>query len=137
MNRRSPVLIILSLILTLSVAACAPKLIPDGWIEMARAEVAFSTKRAVLPIPPSTPAVKRLIIVALVNDIDFTNIRVEFENGNARSSSRSGPASRPTGIPSSSTCPANAAKSARSSSSTRMSGRPPGAPWSEIWGDPK
>ena len=81
MNRRSHGLIILSLILTLSVAGCAPKLIPDGWIEMARAEIAFSTKRAVLPIPPSTPPVKRLIIVALVNDIDFTNVHVDFENG--------------------------------------------------------
>jgi hypothetical protein len=81
MNRRSPVLIIVFLILTLSVTACAPKLIPDGWIEMARAEIAFSTTRAVLPIPPSAPPVKRLIIVALVNDIDFTHIHILLENG--------------------------------------------------------
>lgn len=81
MNRRSHAVVILTLILTFSIAACAPKLIPDGWIEMARAEIAFSTKRAVLPIPPSAPAVKRLIVVALVNDIDFTNVYVEFENG--------------------------------------------------------
>jgi hypothetical protein len=81
MNRRSPALIILSLILTLSVAACAPKLIPNGFVQLARAEIAFSTMRAVLPISPSTPPVKRLIIVALVNDIDFTYVRVEFENG--------------------------------------------------------
>jgi hypothetical protein len=81
MNRRSFALIVFSIILSLPFAACGPKLIPDGWIQMARAEIAFSTRRAVLPIPPSIPPVKRLIIVALVNDIDFTNVRVEFENG--------------------------------------------------------
>lgn len=81
MNRRSLALIVLSFILALSFAACAPKLIPDGWIEIARAEIAFSTTRAVLPVPPSTPPVKRLIVVALINDIDFTHIRVLFENG--------------------------------------------------------
>lgn len=81
MNRRSFALIALSAILGTSFAACAPKLIPDGCIQMARAEVVFSTTRAVLPIPPSTPPVKRLIIVALINDIDFTHIRVVFENG--------------------------------------------------------
>ena len=81
MNRRSFALIALSAILILAFAACAPKLIPNGCIQMARAEVVFSTTRAVLPIPPSTPPVKRLIIVALVNDIDFTHVRVVFENG--------------------------------------------------------
>jgi len=81
MNRRSFILIALSPLLILALAACAPKLIPDGWIQLAQAEVGFSTTRIVLPIPPNAPPVKRLIVVALVNDLDFTNIRVVFENG--------------------------------------------------------
>jgi hypothetical protein len=81
MIRRILALMAVSIVLALSFTVCAPKLIPDGFIQLARTEVAFSTTRAVLPIPPASPAVKRLIILALVNDIDFTNIRVEFENG--------------------------------------------------------
>ena len=81
MNRRSTAVIILSFILAASVSACAPKLIPDGFVRLAGSEIAFSTTRAVLPVPSATPAVKRLIVVALVNDIDVTSVDVEFETG--------------------------------------------------------
>lgn len=81
MIRRTLALMAVFIVLALSFTACAPKLIPPGFVQLARTEIAFSTTRAVLPIPPSTPAVKRLIVLALVNDIDFTHVRVEFENG--------------------------------------------------------
>jgi len=81
MMRRSAALIAASFVLILSLAACSPKLIPAGWIQMGRAEIGFTVRRAVVPVAPSSPPVKRLIVVALVNDIDFIHIRVEFENG--------------------------------------------------------
>ena len=81
MNRGPRALIILFSILTLTFAACAPKLVPAGCVPLGRAEIAFSTKRAVVPVPPTAPPVKRLIVLALINDIDFINVRVEFADG--------------------------------------------------------
>jgi len=81
MNRGPLALIILFSILTLMFAACAPKLVPAGFVPLGRAEIGFSTKRAVVPVPPTAPPVKRLIVLALINDIDFTHVRVEFANG--------------------------------------------------------
>ena len=78
---RSLALIILSAILGLSSPACAPKLIPDGWIHLGQAEITFATTRATVSVARDAPAVKRLIIVALVNDIDFTSVHVVFESG--------------------------------------------------------
>ncbi len=81
MNRGPVALIILVSILTLVFAACAPKLLPPGAVPLGRAEIGFSTLRAVIPAPAAAPPVRRLIVLALLNDLEFTNIRVVFENG--------------------------------------------------------
>ena len=79
MNRRSFIIILLPTLLVF--AACAPKLVPPGSVPLGRAEIGFSTFRAVIPTPATAPPVKRLIILALLNDLEFTHIRVVFENG--------------------------------------------------------
>jgi hypothetical protein len=68
-------------IFCLALTACAPKLIPAGWVNMARHEISFGASRTVVPIPPSAPAVKRLLIAARMNGVDITQVRVLFENG--------------------------------------------------------
>jgi hypothetical protein len=82
MRRRSVAFISL-VVLVLMLSGCGPRLLPAGFVLLARGEVAFSAARAVIPVPPAAPAVKRLIIVAKVNDIDFTHVRVIFANGPA------------------------------------------------------
>jgi hypothetical protein len=69
--------------LVLALPACGPRLIPAHFILLAHGEIAFRAARAVIPVPPAAPAVKRLIIVAKVNDIDFTHVRVVFADGPA------------------------------------------------------
>jgi hypothetical protein len=81
MFRRRAALIALPLSLILAFAACGPRLIPSGWVRLGRAEVVFTARRAVIPVPPAAPAVKRLIVVVLLNDVDFLDVRVEFANG--------------------------------------------------------
>ncbi len=79
MNRRFIALILLTALFGL--AACGPKLVPAGAVRLGRAEIGFTTMRAVIPVPATAPPVRRLIVLALVNDIDFTHIRVVFEDG--------------------------------------------------------
>jgi len=78
--RRFPVLAGIALV-GLGLASCAPRLAPAGWVRLAIQEVPFAVSRAVLRIPPSAPAVSRLLIAARVNSVEITQVRVFFENG--------------------------------------------------------
>jgi hypothetical protein len=78
--RRQPIIAGIALA-CLALAACAPKIIPAGWIRLAHQEIAFNASRSVIPVPPAAPAVKSLLIAARMNDIDITHVRVLFDDG--------------------------------------------------------
>jgi hypothetical protein len=65
----------------LTLAACMPKLIPPGAQFLGRRQVTFATERDTLIFPEATKPIRKLVLVARLNDIEVYGIRVSFENG--------------------------------------------------------
>jgi|GEM_PF-1727232 len=62
-------------------AACAPNLVPEGWEFLLKREVSFANSRESIELPTAFKPLKSLLIVARMNDIEITGIRITFENG--------------------------------------------------------
>ncbi len=65
----------------LALVVCAPNLVPKGWELLAKQEVSFAKTREVIEMPTAAKPVRSLLIVARMNDIEISGIKVTFENG--------------------------------------------------------
>jgi hypothetical protein len=71
-------------ILLLSLLAsvtCVPNLVPKGWELLLKREVSFANSRETIDLPTAARPLSSLLIVARMNDIEISGIRITFENG--------------------------------------------------------
>ena len=71
----------LLILIGLTLAACMPRLVPPGAQFLGRRQVAFAMERDTLIFPEATRPIRKLVLVARLNDIEIYGIRVSFENG--------------------------------------------------------
>jgi len=65
----------------LVLVTCAPKLVPKGWDFLLKREISFARSRETIELPTAAKPLRSLLIVARVNDIEISGIRITFENG--------------------------------------------------------
>jgi hypothetical protein len=65
----------------LALVTCAPNLVPKGWELLLKREVSFANSRETIELPTAAKPLRSLLIVARMNDIEISGIRITFENG--------------------------------------------------------
>jgi hypothetical protein len=65
----------------LTLAACAPRLVPPGAEFLGKRQVTFAVERDAMIFPAGTRPLRRLVLVVRMNDLEIYGIRIAFENG--------------------------------------------------------
>jgi len=65
----------------LALITCAPQLVPKGWDFLLKREISFASSRETVEMPTAAKPLRSLLIVARMNDIEISGIRITFENG--------------------------------------------------------
>ncbi len=81
MKHRSLLLIGFALLALGILAACGPRLIPQGFSLLGTREVNFRTEQDVITVTRASGLLRRLLIVPRINPVEIYNVRIVFENG--------------------------------------------------------
>ena len=73
--------ITLLVLIGLTLAACMPRLVPPGAEFLGKRQVTFAAEHDALIFPAGTKPLRRLVLVARMNDLEIDGIRITFENG--------------------------------------------------------
>jgi len=72
---------IVTAVLLLSFLSCKANIVPPGWDFLGKKQVNLTVDHDVLQIPPAVKALKRLLFVVRMNDLELYDVKIHFRNG--------------------------------------------------------